>query len=290
MTNYRNPFPADPDRAEIWTMLVERDIQAYVAGDWSQVADDFLPDQFTAVNAGKRGNPDSWRLGFRAVDDYRDSWLAGSAAMREAAVDLETALYEATTLRDIEIEDDRALVHKKFDGQVRRRDGEIVELLWQTLYMCRKVEGRWRIIGFIGYLPNPMGSTVPARSAKRLPDGASQHATAGPYSPVLIADGSQLVVLSGQAAIAPDGSIVAETIEEQARATLDNCARQLATAGCGLSDVFKVNVFLTDMAQWGAFNTVYKEMMPGLLPARTAVSAGLLDGLLVEVEMWATKR
>ncbi len=28
---------------------------------------------------------------------------------------------------------------------------------WQTLYYCRFHEGRWKISGFTGYLPNPMG-------------------------------------------------------------------------------------------------------------------------------------
>jgi len=27
---------------------------------------------------------------------------------------------------------------------------------WQTLYYCREHEARWKISGFIGYLPNPM--------------------------------------------------------------------------------------------------------------------------------------
>jgi len=29
-------------------------------------------------------------------------------------------------------------------------------LKWQTLYYCRLHEGRWKISGFTGYLPNPM--------------------------------------------------------------------------------------------------------------------------------------
>jgi len=30
-------------------------------------------------------------------------------------------------------------------------------MLWQTLYYRRKHEGRWKISGFTGHLPNPMG-------------------------------------------------------------------------------------------------------------------------------------
>jgi hypothetical protein len=160
MIMYRTPFPADPDRAEIWDMLVERDTRAFVAGDWSLVAGDFLAESFFAVDGRLRSNPDSWRLGLGSLGEYRLSWLEQSEAMRDHVTDLEAGLLEATTLRDIEIEADRALAHKKFDGQVRRHDGGIVPLHWQSLYMCRKVAAGWKVTGFIGYLPNPMGGAT----------------------------------------------------------------------------------------------------------------------------------
>jgi hypothetical protein len=162
MSMYRNPFPSDPYRSEIWEMLVERDIEAFVAGDWARVAGDFVAESFFAVDARSRGNPDSWRLGLGSLERYRVSWLEQSAAMREAADDLAAQLHDATTLRDIEVEADRALAHKKFDGQVRRRDGGVMPMNWQTLYMCRHVDTGWKIVGFVGYLPNPMGSAGPA--------------------------------------------------------------------------------------------------------------------------------
>ena len=128
-----------------------------------------------------------------------------------------------------------------------------------------------------------------AHPLKHLPRGAAQHSTAGPYSPVLEVDARRLVVISGQVAVDPDGAVVGDTIEAQAEATLRNCARQLATAACGLADVFKVNVYLTDLAHWARFNAVYAETMPEPRPARTAVQAVLLPGFLVEIEMWAAK-
>ena len=124
---------------------------------------------------------------------------------------------------------------------------------------------------------------------KRLPEGTVQHSTAGPYSPVLEIDAERLVVLSGQVAIDLDGGVVGDTIEEQAEAALANCARQLAMAGCGFADVFKVNVYLTDLAEWSRFNAVYEEQMPPPRPVRTAVQAVLLEGFRVEIEMWAVK-
>jgi 2-iminobutanoate/2-iminopropanoate deaminase len=124
---------------------------------------------------------------------------------------------------------------------------------------------------------------------KRLPAGAVQHVTAGPYSPVLEVDAARLVVLSGQVAVDLDGKIVGTTMEEQAAAALANCEKQLASAGCDLFDVFKVNVYLADLAEWSRFNAVYEKTMPAPLPVRTAVQAILLDGFRVEIEMWAVK-
>jgi 2-iminobutanoate/2-iminopropanoate deaminase len=126
-------------------------------------------------------------------------------------------------------------------------------------------------------------------SRKVVPAGAAQHKTAGPYSPVMEIDARRLVVVSGQVAVDMAGATIGETIEEQTRATLDNCARQLASGGVSLADVFKVNVYLSDLKDWKRFNAVYEKMLPAPLPVRTAVQAVLLPGYRVEIEMWAVK-
>jgi 2-iminobutanoate/2-iminopropanoate deaminase len=128
------------------------------------------------------------------------------------------------------------------------------------------------------------------RVAKRVPTGATQHSTAGPYSPVLEIQADRLVVISGQVALDPDGNIVGDTIEEQTGATLANCRRQLETAGCTFEDVFKVNAYMTDLNDWDRFNAVYMEIIPEPRPVRTTVGAKLLRTFLIEIEMWAAKR
>lgn len=124
---------------------------------------------------------------------------------------------------------------------------------------------------------------------KRVPTGAVQHTTAGPYSPVLEINAECLVVLSGQVAVDLNGNMIGATMEEQAEAALANCERQLASAGCNFADVFKVNVYLADLAEWSRFNAIYEAHMPPPRPVRTAVQAILLDGFRVEIEMWAVK-
>lgn len=121
-----------------------------------------------------------------------------------------------------------------------------------------------------------------------IPVPSEQHVTAGPYSPVLkISRNADLVLISGQAPLDLAGRVIGDTIEEQARVTLENCRKQLAAAGADFSNVFKVNVYLTDLADWPRFNVVYREIMPQPFPARTAIGCALLDEFQVEIEMWA---
>ena len=156
----QNPFPNDPDRAAIWTMLVERDIAAFVAADWGMVQDDFIAKQFLGIDGRSSDNPDSWRIGFPTLAAYRDEWLrqANESATIAYAEDRGAAIHRATTLTDIEIEGDVALAHKKFDGTIARADGGKDLLNWQSLYFCRRHNGRWKLTGFTGYLPFPMGT------------------------------------------------------------------------------------------------------------------------------------
>ena len=77
--------------------------------------------------------------------------------------------------------------------------------------------------------------------------------------------------------------------EEQTELTLRNCQKQLLSAGASFNDVFKVNVYLKDIQHWERFNSVYVKYFTAPKPVRTAVETGLIEGLLVEIEMWAIK-
>jgi hypothetical protein len=156
----KNPFAAsDVDRAAIWTMLVERDIDAFLAADWTVVDGDFHREGFFGLHAHGSELPDSWRLGFPSVEMYRDEWLrqAKESAAVTYAEPVQAALFRATNLRDIDLHADVAVAHKKFDGTIARADGGTDVLNWQTLYFCGRIAGRWQITGFVGYMPFPMG-------------------------------------------------------------------------------------------------------------------------------------
>ena len=158
-----NPFakpngsPRDEDRFALWEMLVRRDIHAFVAQDWSQCENDFLADEFQGIHAHRSTNPDTWTVAFPNLDTYREEWLrqAKATANIQFAEDLTQGIFRATTMRDIEINDNRAVCHKKFDGTIAKVDGTFDILAWQTLYYARKVKLHWRLTGFLGYLPHP---------------------------------------------------------------------------------------------------------------------------------------
>ncbi|MBL4785354.1 MAG: hypothetical protein JKY49_07985 [Cohaesibacteraceae bacterium] len=161
MSNYDiNPFPStDNDRYAIWEMLVLRDIDAFLQQDWSMVADDFIEAEFIGIHGQNTDNPDHWTLGYPDLGSYKAEWLrqAEAFAGEKFNDDPREAIHYATLLRDIEISGYRALVHKKFDGHITKADGTKDILNWQTVYYCKKLNGRWKITGFTGYLPNPMG-------------------------------------------------------------------------------------------------------------------------------------
>ncbi len=160
MSIFTNPFANDADRGAIWTMLVERDITAFVAQDWSMVDGDFIRTGFLGISGGGSDNPDSWRIAFPTLEDYRADWLrqAAETAKVEFAEDLTAGINRATTLQHIEISGDLAVAHKKFDGVIALKSGGKDVLNWQTVYFCRKVDSVWKLTGFLGYLPFPMGT------------------------------------------------------------------------------------------------------------------------------------
>lgn len=157
---FRNPFPPeDTARRAIWEMLVPRDIDAFLAADWTSVEGDFIAEGFLGLDAGKATDPDGWRLAFPTLAAYRDEWLRQAGDFRGVSFseDPRAAIFNATRLEEIEFNGETALVRKKFDGSIAKSDGSKDVLKWQTLYYCRLHEGRWKICGFAGYLPNPMG-------------------------------------------------------------------------------------------------------------------------------------
>ena len=94
------------------------------------------------------------------------------------------------------------------------------------------------------------------------------------------------IFVTGTGPIDPaTGKLAGDTIERQTEQTIDNMLSILEADGASLADVVKVNVYLTDMANYSKMNIMYAEQFGTHKPARTTVAvAGLPLGALFEIE------
>ena len=95
-----------------------------------------------------------------------------------------------------------------------------------------------------------------------------------------------LIFVSGQAALAPDGSVVGPgDIRRQTEQTLENIRITLEAAGATFEDIVRTTVWITDIAHYAGMNEVYKRYFPHLPPARATLISGLVkDELIVEID------
>ncbi len=114
-------------------------------------------------------------------------------------------------------------------------------------------------------------------------------AAIGPYSQAIEVNG--FIYTSGQLPIDPaTGKFPEGGVTEQTHQSLNNLKAILEGAGIDLSHVVKTNVFLADMADFGAMNAVYETYFSAPYPARSAVAVkDLPKGALVEIECVAAK-
>ena len=111
-------------------------------------------------------------------------------------------------------------------------------------------------------------------------------AAIGPYSQAVVS--GNLVYTSGQIALDPKtGSLVGENIAAQTEQVMKNLDALLTAAGSSLEKAVKTTCFLSDMADFAAFNEVYGKYLTEK-PARSCIAAKALPkGALVEVEVVA---
>jgi len=110
-------------------------------------------------------------------------------------------------------------------------------------------------------------------------------AAIGPYSQGVRAGG--FVFFSGQIPIDPaTGEVCNGDITEQAELVMSNIAALLDAAGVGFDSVVKTTIFLTDLADFAAVNTVYGSRFSKEPPARSTVEVSALPkGVKIEVEV-----
>ncbi len=113
-------------------------------------------------------------------------------------------------------------------------------------------------------------------------------AAIGPYSQAIKSNG--FLFVSGQIPINPEsGEIVEGGVDVQTRQSLENLKAILNDAGIGFENVVKTTVFLKNINDFVAMNTVYANYFREQCPARACVEvSNLPKGALVEIELIAT--
>lgn len=93
------------------------------------------------------------------------------------------------------------------------------------------------------------------------------------------------VYMSGQIGLHPANGQLADGIEAQIRRVFENLRAVAEAAGATLDDAVKVNVYLTDLANFSLVNEAMMQFFTAPYPARAAVGvAALPRGALVEVD------
>lgn len=125
---------------------------------------------------------------------------------------------------------------------------------------------------------------MPGKRARQAVSTQSAPAAIGPYSQGMLC--GNLLFISGQLPIDPaSGELVSGTIQEKTHRVIQNIRAIAEAAGGGLQDVVKTTVFLKDMNDFGAMNSVFAEYFRDTPPARAAIQvAALPKGADIEIE------
>jgi 2-iminobutanoate/2-iminopropanoate deaminase len=112
-------------------------------------------------------------------------------------------------------------------------------------------------------------------------------AAIGPYSPAVRA--GQLLFVSGQVPIDPaTGQMIEGDVAAQTRRVLDSVGALLLAGGRSFADVVRTTIFLADMNDFAAVNTVYAQYFSEPYPARATVQvARLPKDARVEIDVIA---
>jgi reactive intermediate/imine deaminase len=107
----------------------------------------------------------------------------------------------------------------------------------------------------------------------------------GTYSQGIRVSGGSTVYLSGQIGLDPLSMQMATGVEEQIHRVFLNLKAVAAASGGGLGDIVKLNVYLTDLANFQKVNEIMAKYFEAPYPARAAIGvAALPRDALVEMD------
>jgi 2-iminobutanoate/2-iminopropanoate deaminase len=137
--------------------------------------------------------------------------------------------------------------------------------------------------------PSPEPVQQQSVEVKEVIDSPDAPKAIGPYSQAIKIGNT--VWLAGQIALEPTtGGMVTGSIQIETTQVMSNIQAVLTAAGMSLKDVVQVQVFLSDLNDYQAFNELYAEYFPENPPARAVVQAARLPrDAKVEIMMIAYK-
>ncbi|ABI59801.1 MULTISPECIES: RidA family protein [Nitrosomonas] len=107
----------------------------------------------------------------------------------------------------------------------------------------------------------------------------------GTYSQAVCITGGETVYLSGQIGLDPASMEMVHGIDAQIEQVITNLKAVIVASGGSLSDVVKLNVYLTDLGNFSRVNEVMGKHFNQPYPARAAIGvAALPRGALVEMD------
>lgn len=129
-------------------------------------------------------------------------------------------------------------------------------------------------------------SAPPPSAGATPPPVPSAGPTGGPPKPPMF---NGIISFGNLVFIAGIGAHFEGTIEEHTKHVLDEMEQNLIAAGSSMDKVLKVNVYLSDLANYARMNAVYAGRWGNTPPVRTTVSvAGVPGNSLVEIDCIAS--
>jgi len=108
----------------------------------------------------------------------------------------------------------------------------------------------------------------------------------GPYSQAVKVNG--MLYSSGQIPLKINGEMVENDIKKQTRQIFENIKALLEDNGTFMNEVVKINIFLTDMNDFGIVNVLMAEAFGDHKPARSTIEVkGLPKNAMIEMDVIA---
>ncbi len=109
----------------------------------------------------------------------------------------------------------------------------------------------------------------------------------GPYSQAVKVNG--LLYTSGQIALTVKGEMIENDIKKQTKQIFKNINAILEDNDSSMNNVIKVNIFLTDMNDFGVVNVIMAEVFGDHKPVRSTVAVKTLPkNAMIEMDIIAT--